>query len=126
MSWAAKRETKREEDAAYSLLGVFDIHMPLIYGEGRKKALIRLQKEIKDFLKDGLPALPPVLSIEQPKRKREPFSTVPFPRDPDFVDRPDILAWIREKCAEPASRAALVGLGGVGYVNHCCLTVLRS
>ncbi|OCK72907.1 hypothetical protein K432DRAFT_260321, partial [Lepidopterella palustris CBS 459.81] len=48
MSWAAKRETKREEDAAYSLLGIFDIHMPLIYGEGRKKAFIRLQKEIKE------------------------------------------------------------------------------
>jgi len=51
MSWAAKRETKREEDAAYSLLGIFDIHMPLIYGEGRKKALARLQKEIKDAFK---------------------------------------------------------------------------
>jgi Heterokaryon incompatibility protein (HET) len=51
MSWAAKRETKREEDAAYSLLGIFDIHMPLIYGEGRKKALARLQKEIKDTSK---------------------------------------------------------------------------
>ena len=46
MSWATRRETKREEDAVYSLLGVFDIHMPLIYGEGRKKALIRLEKEI--------------------------------------------------------------------------------
>ncbi|OCK88967.1 HET-domain-containing protein, partial [Cenococcum geophilum 1.58] len=33
MSWAAKRETKREEDMAYSLLGIFSIHMPLIYGE---------------------------------------------------------------------------------------------
>jgi hypothetical protein len=39
MSWAARRETKREEDAAYSLLGVFDVHMPLIYGEGRKKGI---------------------------------------------------------------------------------------
>jgi hypothetical protein len=47
MSWAAGRKTKREEDATYSLLGIFDIHMPLIYGEGQKKALIRLQKEIK-------------------------------------------------------------------------------
>ncbi|KAF2185934.1 HET-domain-containing protein, partial [Zopfia rhizophila CBS 207.26] len=46
MSWTARRETKREEDAAYSLLGIFDIHMPLLYGEGRKKALTRLQKEI--------------------------------------------------------------------------------
>ena len=57
MSWAAKRETKREEDAAYSLLGIFDIHMPLIYGEGRKKALIRLGKEIKDSLRDEWPGL---------------------------------------------------------------------
>ena len=62
MLWAARRETKREEDAAYSLLGVFDIHMPLIYGEGRKKALIRLQKEIRESLKDELPILPPTLS----------------------------------------------------------------
>ena len=48
MSWAARRETKREEDVAYSLLGIFEIHMPLIYGEGRQNALNRLQKEIKD------------------------------------------------------------------------------
>ena len=46
MSWAEKRETKREEDGAYSLLGIFDIHMPLIYGEGKKKAFIRLKEEI--------------------------------------------------------------------------------
>lgn len=48
MSWAERRETKREEDIAYSLLGIFDIHMPLIYGEGRDRALFRLQKEIKE------------------------------------------------------------------------------
>jgi hypothetical protein len=52
ISWAARRETKREEDAAYSLLGIFDIHMPLIYGEGRKKALTRLRKEIEESLKN--------------------------------------------------------------------------
>jgi NB-ARC domain/Heterokaryon incompatibility protein (HET) len=48
MSWAKSRETTRQEDAAYCLLGIFDIHMPLIYGEGRKKALSRLRKEIQD------------------------------------------------------------------------------
>jgi len=47
LSWAEKRETKREEDAAYSLLGLFDVHMPLIYGEGREKAFIRLDREIR-------------------------------------------------------------------------------
>ncbi|KAI9763279.1 MAG: hypothetical protein M1839_006522, partial [Geoglossum umbratile] len=55
MSWAEKRRTKREEDAAYSLLGIFNIHMPLIYGEGRQKALSRLLKEIKDSNSINLP-----------------------------------------------------------------------
>jgi hypothetical protein len=55
MSWAAKRQTKREEDAAYSLLGIFNIYMPLIYGEGRQKALSRLLKEIKDDNSINLP-----------------------------------------------------------------------
>ncbi|KAF1850848.1 uncharacterized protein K460DRAFT_350850 [Cucurbitaria berberidis CBS 394.84] len=45
MSWAANRKTNRIEDMAYSLLGMFDINMPLLYGEGGK-AFIRLQEEI--------------------------------------------------------------------------------
>lgn len=48
MSWARGRETKREEDAAYSLLGVFGVHMPLVYGEGRRNAFIRLQRVIQE------------------------------------------------------------------------------
>jgi hypothetical protein len=46
MSWAKTRQTKREEDRAYSLLGIFDIHMPLIYGEEAASAFRRLQEEI--------------------------------------------------------------------------------
>jgi hypothetical protein len=45
MSWAAKRHTTRQEDLAYSLLGLFDVSMPLLYGEGGK-AFMRLQLEI--------------------------------------------------------------------------------
>ncbi|KAH8167310.1 hypothetical protein CIB48_g932 [Xylaria polymorpha] len=45
MSWAADRETQRLEDVAYSLLGIFGVHMPLIYGEGIN-AFTRLQKKI--------------------------------------------------------------------------------
>jgi hypothetical protein len=48
------------------------------------------------------------------KIKTRPILDRPFCRDPDFIDRPDILAWIHEKLARPAARAALVGLGGVG------------
>lgn len=44
--WAAERETSKEEDIAYSLLGIFDVNMPLLYGEGSEKAFIRLQLEI--------------------------------------------------------------------------------
>ncbi|RYP07536.1 hypothetical protein DL765_009134 [Monosporascus sp. GIB2] len=46
MSWAAGRETTRGEDAAYCLLGIFGIHMPLLYGEGITGAFRRLQEEI--------------------------------------------------------------------------------
>lgn len=45
MGWARKRQCRRVEDIAYSLLGIFDINMPLLYGEG-KKAFRRLQEEI--------------------------------------------------------------------------------
>ncbi|KAK4495709.1 hypothetical protein PRZ48_012977 [Zasmidium cellare] len=45
MSWAAHRATTRLEDRAYSLLGVFGVNMPLLYGEG-ENAFIRLQEEI--------------------------------------------------------------------------------
>ncbi|KAF9629070.1 putative het domain-containing protein [Lasiodiplodia theobromae] len=45
MSWAAKRETTRKEDEAYCLMGLFDVNMPMLYGEGAK-AFIRLQEEI--------------------------------------------------------------------------------
>ncbi|KAH7342307.1 heterokaryon incompatibility protein-domain-containing protein, partial [Rhexocercosporidium sp. MPI-PUGE-AT-0058] len=45
LSWAENRQTTRPEDKAYSLLGIFNFHMPLIYGEGIY-ALQRLQKEI--------------------------------------------------------------------------------
>ncbi|KDN70190.1 putative heterokaryon incompatibility protein [Colletotrichum sublineola] len=46
MSWAAKRVTTKPEDHAYSLMGLFDVNMPMIYGEGGTKAFLRLQEEI--------------------------------------------------------------------------------
>ena len=46
MFWASKRETTRKEDMAYCLLGIFDVNIPLLYGEGGKKAFLRLQEEI--------------------------------------------------------------------------------
>ena len=48
LAWTKKRTTTREEDRAYSLLGIFDICMPLIYGEGHANAFRRLRKEIQE------------------------------------------------------------------------------
>ncbi|KAE9964419.1 hypothetical protein BLS_004887 [Venturia inaequalis] len=45
MSWAASRATTRLEDVAYCLMGLFDVNMPMLYGEGTH-AFIRLQEEI--------------------------------------------------------------------------------
>ena len=46
MKWIGSRETTRPEDVAYCALGIFDINMPLLYGEGKEKAFRRLQEEI--------------------------------------------------------------------------------
>ncbi|KAN0110831.1 HET domain containing protein, partial [Hyaloscypha variabilis] len=45
MSWASMRVTTRVEDVAYCLLGIFSVHMPMLYGEG-DHAFVRLQEEI--------------------------------------------------------------------------------
>lgn len=45
MKWAAHRQTTRREDSAYCLMGLFQVNMPLLYGEG-DRAFTRLQEEI--------------------------------------------------------------------------------
>lgn len=42
--WVRNRQTTRKEDWEYSLLGLFEISMPVIYGEGKKNAVRRLRK----------------------------------------------------------------------------------
>ncbi|KAF2818593.1 HET-domain-containing protein [Ophiobolus disseminans] len=59
MAWIEERKTTREEDMVYSLFGVFNVHMPLIYGEGKDKALKRLQKEIRESSGDAVATLAP-------------------------------------------------------------------
>lgn len=52
-SWAKDRETKRREDKAYSLLGIFNMHMSIRYGEGEEEAFQRLRKKIGKYSKRG-------------------------------------------------------------------------
>lgn len=46
ISWSAGRRTSRPEDVAYSLMGLLDVNMPLLYREGEEKAFVRLQMEL--------------------------------------------------------------------------------
>ncbi|KAF2807493.1 TPR-like protein [Mytilinidion resinicola] len=67
---------------------------------------------------------------QRPEAPPSPSCVVPFRRDPDFVDCGTLLDQIREGCSAPASRIALVGLGGVGKsqlaIEHCYRTTDRS
>jgi hypothetical protein len=126
MSWAENRQTTRHEDAAYCLLGIFDIHMPLIYGEGRKKALGRLLKEIQESQNLSLALfkdIRTVLPSASEKRSFKPF-TSSFNDAPvdllsiHFMKREQELDLIRNahQTSEQNSptRCAIWGIPGVG------------
>ncbi|KAH8648162.1 P-loop containing nucleoside triphosphate hydrolase protein [Tricladium varicosporioides] len=101
--WAAQRQTTEEEDLVYCLLGLCEVSMPPIYGEGKEKALFRLTDEVDK--RSRIPIL-----------QKKPLSTVPFDKDPDFVGRQDILEALELQFSQREShkRVVLVGLGGVG------------
>lgn len=65
MSWAATRESTRIEDASYSLMGIFQINMPLLYGE-EERAFLRLQTEIINSCPD-----PSILAWKLPEDDEE-------------------------------------------------------
>ncbi|KAI1741485.1 hypothetical protein F4680DRAFT_66278 [Xylaria scruposa] len=58
LSWSKGRKTTRPEDKAYSLMGIFAVYMPLIYGEGEKYAFERLRRETYRFYDWVLERLP--------------------------------------------------------------------
>ncbi|PIL28696.1 hypothetical protein GSI_08740 [Ganoderma sinense ZZ0214-1] len=86
LSWAANRETTRMEDKAYSLLGIFDINMPTLYGEG-DRAFRRLQEHIMQRTPDQ--TLFAWGRVDLPSTR--------LPQNPNFHDTPNIPqaeAWI--------------------------------
>lgn len=91
MSWASRRTTTRVEDRAYSLLGLFDINMPLLYGEG-PKAFRRLQEEIIRTSND--PSIfafgrDKLLSVEESMYERPQPMYPPKVIDTVLADSPD-------------------------------------
>jgi hypothetical protein len=55
MSWFKKRTTAKGEDMAYGLMGLFEVYMPAVYGEGKERAFRRLQEEIMKYSDDQTP-----------------------------------------------------------------------
>ncbi|KAF1813703.1 kinesin light chain 1 [Eremomyces bilateralis CBS 781.70] len=105
LSWAEDRETTEVEDKAYSLLGIFGAHMPLIYGEGGDNALRRLHFEIErastgDHFED--------FSVG--------FSLADASETERFVARKSELKEIQQTLSSDGSRRITVlhGLGGIG------------
>jgi Heterokaryon incompatibility protein (HET) len=59
-TWAIKRKTTIEEDQVYCLLGIFSVHLPLIYGEGKENAFRRLNDEIDRHASIPIQGNPPL------------------------------------------------------------------
>lgn len=98
MSWAASRNTARIEDRAYSLLGIFDVNIPMLYGEGAK-AFIRLQEEIIKQSDDQS-----ILAWESP------YVTsydVPAPLPRCFINGRNIITTFGPRCPYTLTNAGL-------------------
>ena len=92
--WARHRETTEEEDSVYCLLGILSITMPLSYGEGKEKALNRLQNELETIT---------------------PF-IVPFHQNDRFIGQDSQLAELEERIftSKQTTKIAITGIGGIG------------
>ncbi|KAK8874734.1 Vegetative incompatibility protein HET-E-1 [Apiospora arundinis] len=85
MSWAARRVTTRPEDMAYCLLGIFDVNMPMLYGEGRHKAFLRLQEEIMKKSDDQS-----LFAWRKQEKSYSSYSGLLAPSPKEFVDSHDV------------------------------------
>ncbi|PVH69399.1 TPR-like protein [Cadophora sp. DSE1049] len=106
-SWVSQRQTTEEEDLVYCLLGLCEVSMPPMYGEGKTAALKRLEITIEEFSKDR--------SAPKDQTGKEVPFIVPFERNSRFTGRQVQLTEVEEKLLSGGStRTAIVGLGGVG------------
>jgi hypothetical protein len=84
LSWSWNRKTTRVEDQAYCLTGLFDIFMPIMYGE-EEHAMTRLNKEIQE--KHGKQVTLPASDSSPVVSRAPPQSTVRVPSYATVVDK---------------------------------------
>jgi len=109
--WAEARRTKREEDWAYSLLGIFGVFIPAIYGEGKANAIRRLRAEIGGERQD----------------RRKVFD-VPMDVNKNYVQRPELESRLFDAIPpgnDSSARVALWGLGGSGKTQLALRFVMQ-
>jgi tetratricopeptide (TPR) repeat protein len=96
IGWAKNRKATEEEDNAYCLLGILGIHMPSSYGEGKEKALTRLQIEMQTT--SNIPSI------------------IPFSQNDKFVGRESQLVELESKLfgGKETTMIAITGPGGTG------------
>ncbi|PMD31370.1 HET-domain-containing protein [Hyaloscypha variabilis F] len=114
MSWASKRVTKRPEDIAYCLLGLFSVYLSMIYGEGAEEAFSRLQQKIMTEVRDDS-ILAWGLNLEEsaPKRLNPVLSAGALARSPsDFAN-----------CRRIRSRQRYIGPMHSLEISGGCLSV---
>ncbi|KAJ9493310.1 hypothetical protein H2202_011226 [Exophiala xenobiotica] len=122
LSWASHRHTKEEEDHAYSLLGIFDVSMPLIYGEGKERAYKRLRKRLRKRTEVGALDSSTDRPIELTALGDDSdqfavgFDMSAIPEAVQFVGREHEQAEMRRVLHSHKSRSSVVlhGLGGIG------------
>jgi Heterokaryon incompatibility protein (HET) len=134
--WAVERETKKKEDKAYCLLGIFNVFIPLIYGEG-DHAFTRLKEEIeKRSGKKSIAAVMPETGLTPPGSSAPPAHVhwmVTRHANPLFTGRKDLLQEIdsiirnatKDFSSQTQCRVVLSGMGGQGK-SEICLQLAHS
>jgi tetratricopeptide (TPR) repeat protein len=135
LSWSNRRQTTYKEDRAYSLLGMFNVFMPLIYGEGEENAFRRLRKKIEKAMRDDpsnlLSSLPRTPNARARTAIRQACYTLPFSKNSCFIGRKDELEMLNKKLLvnRDCNRMSIVGLGGTGKTQlalHFAYTVKET
>jgi Heterokaryon incompatibility protein (HET)/NB-ARC domain len=122
MSWAEHRNTTLDEDKTYCLLGIFDVSMSLIYGEGREKACRRLQQKVHKSYKGGVVNSSNYQSIwltcvgTNFEQFAVRFNLSAIPEAAQFVAREKELGEMRRLLHSHSTRTTVIlhGLGGIG------------